>query len=698
MYRVPEVSSSPPSTPNGRLKATNPQPSTTPRYPPPILYADVSTAPSTTPAGPPPPSVFGSSRYNSAIPFPSTNAFARNLPADRPLRSLESSDHVDDQRYSDGSDAMDEDQEMMSSRAESQVVESVEGSNIPAIAKSLARTATDLHESDDLILDTEHVVESLHAFIRSHQEEDDQIQLALCTASQELLKVWALEQDDRRLDFGIGPGTSANPVTKTLFLATLLLQLHHPPPKTSAQVSLWGSRAGRKTKAIPEVLVDWLRIYHNPYPGDFKDVLEFSPNPTAHNRFWDVVLSSICRGKVREASQLLKGADFREAASALQDGGAKRGYHGTQLGNIQRVVNRALQVLEACPAVQNNDWDVRNTDWQIYRKRVSQALSDLATFAEGASVDRCADQNEHFQAENFGMSSVRSDDFSISRQSRKAESKIPWSMYENLQFLYAQLLGTRSEIIAAAADWVEATVGMTVWWSGDEDEAAQENLQASRRSVGRSRSTHHIDADPVEAYRQQLVSAFRRASAEPDAELQFNPMSPIEVGLSCIFENDLEGLLGILQGWSMTMTASIVEIASLGFWLNEISKPSSDMMDEFDDEDLMVLSHQRLQPQIMGMTRDDVLVHYMELLCRRDELHSTHLKKEVLEGWQLAIQILGRLDSAELANRQIAACLNTLDLRTTEQVEKVVGLCGRLGLTDQARKISEVRVHYPETG
>jgi len=175
-------------------------------------------------------------------------------------------------------------------------------------------------------------------------------------------------------------------------------------------------------------------------------------------------------------------------------------------------------------------------------------------------------------------------------------------------------------------------------------------------------------------------------------------MSPIEVGLACIFENDLEGLLGILRGWSMTMTASIVEIASLDFWLNEIPKPSSDMMDEFDDEDLMVLSHQRLQPQIMGMTRDDVLVHYTELLCRRDELHSTHLKTEALEGWQLAIQILGRLDSPELSNRQIAACLNTLDLRTTEQVEKVVGLCGRLGLTDQARKISEVCVRYPDTG
>jgi hypothetical protein len=49
--------------------------------------------------------------------------------------------------------------------------------------------------------------------------------------------------------------------------------------------------------------------------------------------------------------------------------------------------------------------------------------------------------------------------------------------------MYGILLGGATEIISFAQDWVEATIGLTAWWNGDDnDEIALGSLAMTRRS------------------------------------------------------------------------------------------------------------------------------------------------------------------------------------------------------------------------
>ena len=586
-------------------------------------------------------------------------------------------------------------------------------STIPLLSRNFAKQMghSVLDEPDDLILETEELINQLYTEDSSSQDQETDHQLlrtALTVVPEALSKLWQSccnkekQQSPREHEFvtGIGPREDESTLQKANFLSALLLQLHHPPaakgkqalaesrPKRSSLRSSFvrPPEAPPKPKSYPSILLDWLETYHNPYRTVLSDIRSHYPDSTAHTGFWDVIFSSTLRGKLTEIIQIFKDADFKHAWTAREDGHSESGYMSGYLIITNRMISRAVQLLESCPAQHDGDWNVVGHDWMIFRKRAEQALSDLTSFAEGR--DRDLDPAESiFEAENFG---IRSTPKALSRSVRRAESKVPWSIYQNLKVFYGILLGGTTEIISVSQNWVEAAIGLTVWWDGsDDNEIAVGSLAVTRQSLRQSQSQtlRSVDANTSGAYLRRLAYACERVTDSSHGEaFHINPMNPVEVGLASIFEGDVEGILGLLRAWSMPIAAACVEIATVAGWFE--STRGAGIVDGFDESDLMVLSYG--QPEKGGLNKDGILVDYAQMLFGRQTLKDVK-SETVKEGWELSMQLLTRLDDTTTANLQVGQLLGRLTLHSDQRADKMIGICRAFGLDREAAEISEVR-------
>ncbi|KAG9656642.1 hypothetical protein KCU69_g15821, partial [Aureobasidium melanogenum] len=487
MFKVPD--SDPPSTPNSRRD--NDHPSTTPAHPPPTGYTNASF----TPAGPPPPSVYGSSLFGE-----SRNTFHTHSKAQKPAFAVPSSpprnhhQDFDDDMDADGESILDDypnnqlpafnsafpsafrsvnkptqPSAMLSSprglkrsRYGNVMGDSLRQSTglridkdrqtaIPGIAKKMAtKPAPQLNESDELILRTDSLMAQLDADTKLATTP-----VIPNRTAQQLGQLWQKHAQIKSQSGSIGPKSNSG-LDKANYLAQLALRLHHPfSTSANAPSSYQPSNAysnlvmsSDHPTSIPRALLDWLNTYHNPFPDDLTDVMRHRPTPVAHDRFWDMVYACTLRGDVLNAINLLETADWSQAESAIEDGYEEPGYSGSHLHAVREVVSRCVDLLSTCPAVTEKDWDVKGSDWTIFRHRVRRELQDLQDFAEADSRDK-----DQFPAAPFGRVSM-----SFSTASRRAESKVPWLIYESLKTLYGQLLGKRDEIMVATQDWLEAVI------------------------------------------------------------------------------------------------------------------------------------------------------------------------------------------------------------------------------------------------
>ena len=580
-------------------------------------------------------------------------------------------------------------------------------SALPGIIKSMAKKlgVTKLEEPDNIILQTEELVSELHQLENKTAQDDRVLEAALTTIPEALSKLWrkCCKQGESRSELegervvGIGPNENAPPFQKATFVGTLLLQLHHPPAAKGKQAFAAFRRSNRssladssqvtqlpsRSTAIPRVLFDWLHDHHN-YRTSTAVLHTHQPNSTAHPEFWDFIFYVTLRGRISEVVRILKEADFKYARTARNDGQAQDGYHVSQIGNINRVVSRAIQVLELCPSLQDGDWNVTDHDWFIFRKRVEQATADLATFAEGR--DRDLDPAESvLEAENFGL---RGTSKPFSQSTRRVESKVPWTIYRSLKTMYGILLGGTTEIISTAHDWVEATVGLTAWWNGDDDdEISVGSLVMTRHSLRQSQSRvpRSVDVNPVAAYLRRLVSAFERITDDSDDDaFQINSNNPVEVGLASIFEGNVEGVIGLLRGWSLPVATAVAEVASHGNWFEPVA--GSGMMDGFDESDLMVLSYGQSEDMA---SRDSILMEYAGTLFEKEVIEDQRTGRN-REGWELSVQILSRLDDSGMASKKVGALFNQLPLDSDWRVDKLLEICSDFGMIRESRDISEV--------
>lgn len=681
-----------PSTPS--RKGKNPlfsNPSTTPAGPPPSYLSNKST----TPAGPPPRSVFGSS-FNAA-----NNTFGRRAaspPGRRGFAVPDSSPpgHRDEDSEDDADAEMMEDEPTQTRQTFMHSIgmgsprglkrsrngevrnEAISG-DFAAIARGMSSKTAPLTEPDDLVLQQEALM------VRMESRKD---LAAAQSAATGLTRLYARQTAATTKDGSIGP-ENTDGLSRSAYLSSLLLALHHPSPSLKSSAT--------KT-TIPRALLDWLETHHNPFPDLYQTVLATDPSPSAHECFWDCIYSLLIRGRLAYAVRLLRTAGWENAATC-EDDSQPDGYTDHQLDAIEEVSERAARLLEACPAVNEGNWDVRGPDWELWRQRVRQTLRDLEAFA--------GEEGEMDVSQMGASKNV----FSLSAASKKASSKVPWTVYSNLKLCYIMLLGSPDEILDASQDWLEGCLYMTIWWDGDDAssaEAARSSMRACLSKPRQQQKTREVDVTPSAAYCKRLADAFAYVTADEVEDPVFKPdtLDPVQVGLCCVLTGSVEGAINLLRSWSLPAAEAVTEIAALAGWL-PATRPRSrgqglavGVMDEdgdgFSSEDLMVLSHgpggphRTSGPQSSGqVSRDGILVAYADALVAKAAFVSPDRRTEK-EGWELAISVLGRLDDQRQAERKIEGVLEGLELRDEERVDRILVTCGELSLEVQGRSIAEV--------
>lgn len=492
----------------------------------------------------------------------------------------------------------------------------------PSAMAGIARRLTDnsppaeLHESENVILQSQSIVVELDAKVRRAPRDADEI---LLETTAQLTKLWSRSANAATKPGALGP-QSTDPFTLANYIASLLLQLHHPHtanPQATSSASRPAARPNHGT-TIPKGLLDWLNKYHLPFPDDFGAIHIYQPAPAAHESFWDVIYASALRGRLDRVVQLLRDAGWDEAVTALDDGFAGPGYVGHQLANTESVIGRCVRTIEGCPGYQHNDWDVKGVEWSIFRQRTRAALEDLETFAEGSNLDDSQAEGNVFQR------SMRGSHMSLSTASRRAESKVPWSIYENLKLLYGLLLGQMDEILMTAQDWLEASLYLTIWWDGLDHDDAGASLGRSGMRKNNVQKTREVDIAPLAAYRRRLADAFATVTGNPqDAVFSVDTLDSVQVGIACVLDDSVGNAVRMLRKYSMTIAVSVVEIAALGDWLPLVRPRSGrdDLLDqEFSREDLLVLSHGPVATNPDDIDRDEFLCEYADQLARRQKV------------------------------------------------------------------------------
>ncbi|KAL8322523.1 hypothetical protein RB597_008318 [Gaeumannomyces tritici] len=546
--------------------------------------------------------------------------------------------------------------------------------NFAPVAKSLYEQMgyAALTEPPALVLETDSLVSQLYTEGVGAEDDEARLDTALARTSSQLVSLWqeyvnSLPKDDEEHAAGIGPGPHATPFENATFLARLALQVHHTRYADDDNESQY--------LPLPDVLFQWLGDNHNLYPNQSEQIKKHSPSPACHTLFWQTVFMSLLHGRVGDALSLLRVGGFDQVRK-----GRVLAYTDRALSNVLRAVHETCEVLEACPGM-NGDWDLWNSDWTLFRVRARGALDQLRRFAEGKEKSLAASD---FSETGRGRQSMAG-------MARKAESQVPWDIYENINIIFDIMLGSQERIVQVSQDWCEATIAMLGWWDEGRDTTTNE-LRMSQ-SLSRSRTLAHAAsriANP-EDYLDRLARSFQTAV---NAGLGINSNSPLEVGMACVFEDNPKGLVGILRSWSLPVASAVAEIATLGKWLPTHQPSAALGAFDLDLDDLEVLGLDPRSPDELDGIKDTTLVQYAQALVNFDELASVSSRSGgVVDGWELAIHILGRIDSREHSEDTIGELVKNLlddvDASAGAVVDKVWRLLNDLGMVEFAEETAE---------
>lgn len=533
----------------------------------------------------------------------------------------------------------------------------------------------EIQEGDDLVLKSEALIARLYREgIRRNEDEQAHTEVTTIIPT-EILKLWVNYNERNKPHKAgeyatvIGPGPGASGFAYAYFLGTLLLSLHNP-----AEVE------GKQTlKSVPQVLLEWMGEHHDPYPNQLSVILSSRPSPTHNRLFWNTVVNGLLRGRVRGVVNALQTAGWEHARQAVADvrNPDSGGYSGRALINVEKVAGEMLEVLYQCPGLRE-DWETTNSDWTLFRLKASQGLENLRRFAEGKDQPE-EEEPPAFEASNFGMYSMAK---SYTGAARKAESRVPWEVYQNLTSMYNLMLGDVTSIVENAQDWCEATVGLMIWWSQPQNDR--------RGALGRS---HRKATKPLSPFRQ-LTEAFNLATSD-STDFHVNTADFVEIGLAAIFEFDVESALGILGSLSSPISSALVEVASITGWLpSTAAQNRAGMSDSLDQDDMDLLGLNQLPSQQSEDIKTKILVAYAEALFEQGRtLEYTDKKKPRVarESWEVAIEVLARLDSPERSEKEVGRLIGDLPLEDGPTVDKLWRLLNDIGMTVHSENVAEVR-------
>lgn len=554
--------------------------------------------------------------------------------------------------------------------------------NFASVAKDLYEQMgyATISEPADVIIPTEEVVSRLFDEGVGAEDDEERLDNSLAKAAEQLVDViWepysaSLPKNNQEHEAKVGPGLNEPDFEKAAWVAAMVFRIHHTAP-------LRDQFGGSRIVPLPLVLFKWQDDYHDPSRDQIDSIRTHRPCPAAHSLFWQGVYMSLIRGNLDAAASLLRNADWERVKKGTR---AEQAYSGHVLANINRVVADVCSVMEICPGMRDESWDIRSSDWTLFRIKAKAAKENLINFAEGK--DRPHRPTTRLQVSEFANSGT-----SLTGLARKAESRLPWDIYEALQSLYSILIGEADAITAAAQDWCEATVGLFGWWDdGHNSRKLGMTLSQSQSIAAQSAG----DDDWLD----RLALSFRAAM---DSDFHFNTIDPVEVAIACAFESNVEGIIGFLRAWSLPIASAVAEIASLGRWLPASENDLIDM-DQFDKEDLDVFGFtQSAGAADKDGIKDATLIRYARGLNEVKQFSGRVAKKSgattsvTREGWELAVQVVGRMDDAgrseELVNELLQSILDKLEPESQATVNKMWALLNDLGMINFAEDTAEVR-------
>ncbi|KAK3325887.1 hypothetical protein B0H66DRAFT_549677 [Apodospora peruviana] len=531
-------------------------------------------------------------------------------------------------------------------------------------------------EPPRLILDTEALIDRLYDDGVGEADDEEKLDDTLATVAGKAAMLWRgyadkMPHSDEEHAVEIGPGPNASPFEKANYLANLVLQVHHTRYDQGGHVAV---------EPLPETLFRWQNDYHNLYGNQVEEILRQKPSPACHGLFWESIFIALLRGKVADAVKLLKQAGW---------GHVKRGqrgdyaYRGRALENVERAAEETVALLESCPGSDEN-WEIWSSDWTLFRVRAQGALEHLRRFAEGK------EDAGQFGDSMFGDSTSTRGRQSMAGMARRAESQVPWDIYENLTIIFDIVLGSQTAILETAQDWCEATIGLLGWW--DERLDPKGGMGVSSGGFSRSMALVPVShATDTESYLDRLSRAFHVAV---EAKFTFNALNPVEVGMACVFEDNIKAVVGILRGWSLPIASAVAEIASLGRWLPQHQPSGAYAMEDLDMDDLEVLGMDPGAPDEIDGIKDSTLVQYAQQLADLDDLSSVRDKSGTIrDGWELAIHVLGRMDSPERSEEMVGELvkhlIEGLHVDSEAAVNKIWTLLNELGMIPYAEETAE---------
>lgn len=520
-----------------------------------------------------------------------------------------------------------------------------------------------LTEPNRLILRTEYLVSRLYDEGVGTEDDAEKLDNSLANVTHQLVRLWNDHVEDLPTPEGedfatIGPGANTEPFEKATFIAHLILRMHH---------TRFDNETGdEKTPPLPDILFDWLQVSHNLYPDQLREIRRYKPSPACHGLYWQTLRCALLRGDVTGASELLKNAGWENIRRGPR---GDKSYTGKALENVRRFAAATAEMLDSCPGARS-EWDVWNSDWTLFRVQARGSLDRMTLFAEGKDTQFQDSMQEDFSAEGESLSTM----------AKKASSQIPWEIYENLQTVYGIVLGDTEAIMETAQDWCEATVGLFGWW--DDGMQHQKGFYPSQSrnllaSTGPSLSSHD--------YFDRLASAFHLVLG---SDMNPNTLNPVEIAIASAFEGDINAVIGLLRMWSLPIACSVAEIASLGQWLPLPESMPPLPTGDLDMDDLALLGVAPPSSDDTEGIKDTTIVIYARELAGIEQL------SEERAGWEMAIQVLGRMDLPEKSEETVSELLRdllaTLDEHSGKTVDKMWRILNDLGMINFAEETAEV--------
>ncbi|KAK3373547.1 hypothetical protein B0T24DRAFT_657397 [Lasiosphaeria ovina] len=528
-------------------------------------------------------------------------------------------------------------------------------------------------EPPQLILSTEAAINRLYDDGVGEADDEEKLEDTLAAAAGKVASLWKgyadkIPRSDEEHAAEIGPGPNATSFEKANYLANLALQIHHTRYDD-------GRAGGAKAEPLPETLFRWLNDYHNLYDDQVDEILRHRPSPACHSLFWQAIFIALLRGRVSDAAKLLRQAGWGHVRRTQR---GEYAYVDRALENVQRATEETVGMLETCPGFEEK-WDIWSSDWTLFRVRAQGALDHLRRFAEGKEGD--------MGESTMGLSTRNRQ--SMAGLARRAESQVPWEIYENLIIIFDIVLGSQAAILETAQDWCEATVGLFGWW---DERRTEQGPNFGTASLSRSKMlVLASNTGDFDSYLDRLARAFHAAV---ESNFHFNSLNTIEIGMACVFEDNIKAVIGLLRGWSLPVASAVAEIASLGRWLPPHQPSGMFGMEDLTMDDLEVLGVDPGDSDEVDGIKDNTLVQYALALADYEGLSSVRDRAGTArDGWELAIHVLGRMDSPrrseEMVGMLIKHLIEGLHVDSSATVDKIWTLLNELGMIPYAEETVE---------